>query len=211
VARTSVLLVSSVGLAFAAAGALSSCSKKGTPAVEDGTPPDSNASSVLEASVGVSVPFTSEEIRERMLEASLLGNCDERIFERGLFEDRGIFRHHILFVRDKASPPGHIRLVGLHAGDWLSDLGFRNEDEIVWVNGFTLAQPSKAYEAYVRLRTADHLEVRIARDGKPMDLGYEVTGVESEAGYALDALTGDDWSRYVPVHDAPHGGRDAGH
>ena len=42
------------------------------------------------------------------------------------------------------------------------------------INGFDMASPEKALEAYARLRTADHLTVQLNRRGAPLNLDFNI-------------------------------------
>jgi general secretion pathway protein C len=67
-----------------------------------------------------------------------------------------------------------IRLFGIRPDTLLGKLGMQNGDRLESINGFDMASPEKALEAYARLRTADGLNVKITRRGKPMNLDYQI-------------------------------------
>lgn len=67
-----------------------------------------------------------------------------------------------------------IRLFGIRPDTLLGKLGMQNGDRLETINGFDMASPEKALEAYARLRTADSLNVKITRRGKPMNLDYQI-------------------------------------
>lgn len=67
-----------------------------------------------------------------------------------------------------------LRLLGVRADTLLGALGMRNGDRIETINGFDMASPEKALEAYLRLRTADDLKVQITRQGVAMTIGYRI-------------------------------------
>ena len=56
-----------------------------------------------------------------------------------------------------------IRLFGVKPDTLLGTLGMENGDRLEKINGFDMASPEKALEAYARLRTADHLTVSVNR------------------------------------------------
>jgi general secretion pathway protein C len=66
------------------------------------------------------------------------------------------------------------RLLGVHKDGWLGVLGMLNGDRIETINGFDITSPDKALEAYVRLRMADDIKVRIYRQGAPITLEYRI-------------------------------------
>jgi len=67
-----------------------------------------------------------------------------------------------------------IRLFGIKPGSLLSTLGLKNGDRLESVNGFEVANPKEALEAYARLRTAQRLHVRLERSGKPLELDLNI-------------------------------------
>ena len=67
-----------------------------------------------------------------------------------------------------------IRLLGVRADSLLATLGMQNGDRLQTINGFEMASPEKALEAYARLRTADKLTISLVRGGKPMNLDYDI-------------------------------------
>ena len=62
----------------------------------------------------------------------------------------------------------------VRSGSLLSHIGLKRGDEILAVNGYQLASPEKALEAYARLRTAEHLQLELRRAGKPVTLDYRI-------------------------------------
>jgi general secretion pathway protein C len=42
------------------------------------------------------------------------------------------------------------------------------------INGFNMASPEKALEAYARLRTASNLNVKVNRRGQPMSIDFRI-------------------------------------
>jgi general secretion pathway protein C len=67
-----------------------------------------------------------------------------------------------------------IRLFGIKKDSLLGMLGIENGDRLSSINGFEMSDPQKALEAYTRLRTADHLTVSVARQGKPMNIDFNI-------------------------------------
>jgi general secretion pathway protein C len=67
-----------------------------------------------------------------------------------------------------------IRLMGVRPDSLLSTLGMQNGDRLQTINGFEMASPEKALEAYARLRTADKLTISLNRGGKAMNLDYDI-------------------------------------
>jgi general secretion pathway protein C len=67
-----------------------------------------------------------------------------------------------------------IRLFGVRPDTLLGTLGLQNGDRLETINGFEMASPEKALEAYARLRTASKLAIKITRRGKPMNLDFNI-------------------------------------
>ena len=67
-----------------------------------------------------------------------------------------------------------IRLFGIKPDSLLGVLGLENGDRLQAINGFDMASPEKALEAYARLRTADHLTVAINRKGKNQNIDFNI-------------------------------------
>ncbi|HMA94433.1 MAG TPA: type II secretion system protein GspC [Polyangiaceae bacterium] len=67
-----------------------------------------------------------------------------------------------------------VRLFGIRPDTLLGVLGLQNGDRLETINGFDMASPEKALEAYMRLRTADGLKVQLNRRGAPMNIDYKI-------------------------------------
>lgn len=67
-----------------------------------------------------------------------------------------------------------IRLFGIKPTALLGVLGLQNGDRLEQINGFDMASPEKALEAYARLRTANNLTVKVTRRGQPLNIDYRI-------------------------------------
>jgi general secretion pathway protein C len=67
-----------------------------------------------------------------------------------------------------------IRLFGIRPDTLLGKLGLQNGDRLETINGFEMASPEKALEAYARLRTADSLNVKVTRRGAPVSIDFKI-------------------------------------
>jgi general secretion pathway protein C len=67
-----------------------------------------------------------------------------------------------------------IRLFGIRSDTLLGTLGMQNGDRLEKINGYDMASPEKALEAYARLRTASKLTVTLSRRGNPMTIEYQI-------------------------------------
>ena len=53
-------------------------------------------------------------------------------------------------------------------------LALKNGDRLETINGFPLGSPETALQAYARLSTAQHLDVRLTRAGRPLDIAVSI-------------------------------------
>lgn len=67
-----------------------------------------------------------------------------------------------------------LRLFGIRPTSVLGSLGLRNGDRLESINGFEIASPEKALQAYAQLRSASRLHVRLNRVGKPLQLDLNI-------------------------------------
>ncbi len=67
-----------------------------------------------------------------------------------------------------------VGLRGVADGSLLHALGLRSGDELLSINGFNIAEPQSALQAYAMLRTAQHLTLSVVRGGKPMSIDIDV-------------------------------------
>jgi general secretion pathway protein C len=67
-----------------------------------------------------------------------------------------------------------IRLFGVRPNTLLGTLGLQNGDRLETINGFEMASPERALEAYARLRSASKLTIKITRRGQPVTLDFNI-------------------------------------
>ncbi|MEN9579457.1 MAG: hypothetical protein RJA70_2466 [Pseudomonadota bacterium] len=67
-----------------------------------------------------------------------------------------------------------IRLFGVRPDTLLGTLGLENGDRLETINGFNMASPEDALNAYARLRSANKLAVKVTRRGKPMNIDFNI-------------------------------------
>lgn len=101
-------------------------------------------------------------------------NIDRSVVDRILENQSELMRQaRIIPVQENGRVVG-VRLLGVRPDTLLGVLGMQNNDRLQTINGFEVANPEKALEAYARLRTADKLTIQINRDGKNMNLDYNI-------------------------------------
>ncbi len=67
-----------------------------------------------------------------------------------------------------------VRLLAVKPGSVLAQIGLESGDRLETINGFSIANPQEALEAYARLRGADHLTLHLTRNGRPLNLDYSI-------------------------------------
>jgi general secretion pathway protein C len=65
-------------------------------------------------------------------------------------------------------------LYGIRPDSLLGMLGIENGDSIQSINGIDLSDPSKAMEAYAKLKSTEQLTVSVMRRGKPTNISVEI-------------------------------------
>lgn len=67
-----------------------------------------------------------------------------------------------------------LRLFGVRVDSVPGTLGFENGDRVETVNGFPLAKPDQALEAYASLRKATRIDIVLQRAGRTVTLTWDV-------------------------------------
>ena len=67
-----------------------------------------------------------------------------------------------------------VKMYGIRRNSLLGRLGMQNGDMLRTINGFDMASPDSALEAYARLRSADHLSMQVVRRGSAMTIDYNI-------------------------------------
>jgi general secretion pathway protein C len=67
-----------------------------------------------------------------------------------------------------------VKLYGIRRNSLLGKLGMQNGDLLRTINGYDMASPDSALEAYAKLRSAANLSVAVTRRGQPMALEYNI-------------------------------------
>lgn len=89
--------------------------------------------------------------------------------------DSGLFRQLRVVPEQQNGKIVGLRLLGVRPGSLLATLGLKNGDRLESINGFSIANPEQALQAYARLRTAEHLRLRLTRGGQPLDIDLHVS------------------------------------
>ena len=101
-------------------------------------------------------------------------NVDRGVVDKILENQAELMRQARIVPEQENGKVVGIRLFGVRQDTLLGTLGMENGDRLEKINGFDMASPEKALEAYARLRTADHLTVSVNRRGQPMNLDFNI-------------------------------------
>ena len=101
-------------------------------------------------------------------------NIDRGVVDKILENQAELMRQARIVPEQENGKVVGIRLFGVRPDTLLGTLGMENGDRLEKINGFDMASPEKALEAYARLRTADHLTVSVNRRGQEMNLDYNI-------------------------------------
>lgn len=101
-------------------------------------------------------------------------DIDRGVVDRIMENQAELMRQaRIIPVQENGRTVG-VRLMGIRPDTLLGVLGMQDNDRLQTINGFEVANPEKALEAYARLRTADKLTIQVNRGGKNMNLDYNI-------------------------------------
>jgi general secretion pathway protein C len=101
-------------------------------------------------------------------------HVDRAVFEQAVSGSLSLLRTVRIVPEQRAGQIIGLRLFGIGPGTLLSTLGLRNGDRLETINGFSLASPEQALQAYARLRSATRLSVQLSRLGTPVQLDLNI-------------------------------------
>lgn len=101
-------------------------------------------------------------------------NVDRSVVDKILENQAELMRSARIVPEQQNGKVVGIRMFGIRPDTLLGTLGFQTGDRLESINGFNMASPEKALEAYARLRTASNLNVKINRRGKPMSIDFRI-------------------------------------
>jgi general secretion pathway protein C len=101
-------------------------------------------------------------------------NVDRQVVDKILENQAELMRSARIVPEQEAGKVVGIRLFGIRPDTLLGTLGLENGDRLQTINGFDMASPEKALEAYARLRTADHLTVQVNRRGANVNIDFNI-------------------------------------
>ncbi len=101
-------------------------------------------------------------------------NIDRSVVDKILENQAELMRSARIVPEQKDGKVVGVRLFGIRPDTLLGTLGLQNGDRLETINGFNMASPEKALEAYARLRTASALNVKVNRRGTPVSVDYHI-------------------------------------
>jgi general secretion pathway protein C len=101
-------------------------------------------------------------------------NIDRGVVDKILENQSELMRQARIVPEQENGRVVGIRLFGVRNDTLLGVLGMENGDRLQTINGFDMASPEKALEAYARLRTADKLTISLNRRGQNMNIDYNI-------------------------------------
>lgn len=122
-----------------------------------------------------SAPQVPAEISEKIQKVSETEyHVDRAVIDNILENQAQLMRSARIVPEQRDGKTVGIRLFGIRQDTLLGTLGMQNGDRLEKINGFDMASPEKALEAYARLRTATSLTVQVTRRGKPLTIEYQI-------------------------------------
>jgi general secretion pathway protein C len=101
-------------------------------------------------------------------------NIDRSVVDKILENQAELMRSARIVPEQKDGKVVGVRLFGIRPDTLLGTLGLQNGDRLETLNGFNMASPEKALEAYARLRTASKLNVSVNRRGTPVSINLNI-------------------------------------
>jgi len=141
-------------------------------AAAGGTPPPPLVSGEKPPIKPPSAGTVPKEIAEKITKISDTHFSVERSVVDTILERQGELFKSVRISPDKAG--GGLKLGGIRPGSLLGSLGMQNGDKLESINGFEMGDPTKALEAYTRLRSADKISVRVNRGGAPTTIDIDM-------------------------------------
>lgn len=101
-------------------------------------------------------------------------NIDRGVVDKILENQAELMRQaRVVPVQENGRVIG-VRMNGVKPDALLGVLGMQNGDILKSINGYDMASPEKALEAYARLRTANKLTIALSRGNKDLNLDYNI-------------------------------------
>jgi general secretion pathway protein C len=135
------------------------------------TPPPTIAAAIPGATGGIS----EEELNQNVTAVSETKYNVQRTFVDKILQNQAeIMRSARIVPHEENGQVVGVKLYGIRRNSLLGKLGLQNGDLLRTINGYDMASPDSALEAYARLRSATNLSVSVTRRGRPMALDYNI-------------------------------------
>lgn len=120
-------------------------------------------------------PAVPSEISDKIQKVSETEfQIDRSVIDNILENQATLMRSARIVPEQKDGKTVGIRLFGIRQDTLLGTLGMQNGDRLEKINGYDMASPEKALEAYARLRTAESLNVQLTRRGQSLNIDYKI-------------------------------------
>jgi general secretion pathway protein C len=127
------------------------------------------------AAVVAGAPTLPSDIASKIQKVSATEfNVDRQVVDKILENQAELMKTARIVPEQENGKVVGIRLFGIRPDTLLGTLGMENGDRLQTINGFDMASPEKALEAYARLRTSDHLTVQVNRRGSNVNIDFNI-------------------------------------
>lgn len=101
-------------------------------------------------------------------------NIQRSLVDRILANQAELMRTARIIPHEEGGRVIGVKMYGIRRNSLLGRLGMQNGDMLRTINGFDMASPDSALEAYATLRGADHLSMQVVRRGSAMTIDYNI-------------------------------------
>jgi general secretion pathway protein C len=119
--------------------------------------------------------LTSEELAagiEKVSESEF--NIQRTLVDKVLAHQGELMRAARVVPHEQGGQVVGVKLYGIRRNSLLGEIGMQNGDLLRTINGFDMASPDTALEAYAKLRSASNLTVAVQRRGRNVNLEYHI-------------------------------------
>lgn len=124
------------------------------------------------AAAGGGVPKEIQDKISKVSESEI--NIERSVIDHVLENQAALMKTARIVPEQQDGKTVGIRLFGIRPDTLLGVLGMQNGDRLETINGFNMASPETALQAYARLRSASNLSVQVTRRGKPLTIEYKI-------------------------------------
>lgn len=148
--------------------------KPSKPVAAAATPAPAPTPAPPAAAVGGATPVPADIASKIQKVSANEFNVDRQVVDKILENQAELMKSARIVPEQENGKVVGIRLFGIRPDTLLGTLGLENGDRLQSINGFDMASPEKALEAYARLRTADHLTVQVNRRGSNQNIDFNI-------------------------------------